>query len=95
MAGVESHSEFEGGGVMPNSVFPKGTKALTSNDRDRLDKITGQTEDSRAPVDPWHWQGGTYDPNYDREMKREAEERRRKEQQLRRESQQRYRETQY
>jgi hypothetical protein len=54
-----NRSEFEGGGVMPNTVFPKGTEALTASDRLRLQSLTGQEEDSRAPVDPYFWQGGT------------------------------------
>ena len=56
--GVEDHTDYEGGGVMPNTVHPKGSEALTPSDKLRLDAITGQNEDSRAPVDPYHWNGG-------------------------------------
>lgn len=52
-------SEYDGGGVMPNTVFPKGSDALTASDKLRLQSITGQEKDSRAPVDPYFWQGGT------------------------------------
>ena len=58
MAGVESHSEYEGGGVMPNTVFPKGSDALTPSDKLRLQSLTGQEEDSQAPLNPYHWNGG-------------------------------------
>jgi hypothetical protein len=55
---ADPRSEFEGGGVMPNTVFPKGTDALTASDKLRLQSITGQEVDSRAPRDPYFWQGG-------------------------------------
>jgi len=51
-------SEYGGGGVMPNTVYPKGSDALTPADKLRLDSITGQDQDARAPVDPYHWMGG-------------------------------------
>lgn len=51
-------SEFDGRGVMPNTVYPKGSDALTPADKLRLQSITGQELDSRAPVDPHFWQGG-------------------------------------
>jgi len=51
-------SEYEGRGTMPNTVFPKGNDALTPADKLRLQSLTGQEEDSRAPVDPYHWFGG-------------------------------------
>lgn len=57
---MNERSEYEGGGVMPNTVFPKRSDALTPSDKLRLQSITGQEEDSRAPVDPWFWQGGDY-----------------------------------
>lgn len=60
---VSEFSEFDGGGVMPNTVYPKGPEALTANDKLRLQSLTGQEEDSRAPIDPWHWQGGQYSPS--------------------------------
>ena len=56
--GEESRSEYEGGGVMPNTVFPKGTNALNNSDRLRLMSLTGQEEDSHAPRDPFFWYGG-------------------------------------
>lgn len=57
MVDNRDRSEFEGGGVMPNTVFPKGSDALTASDKLRLQSITGQEEDSKAPPDPWHWYG--------------------------------------
>lgn len=51
-------SEYEGGGLMPNTVFPKGTEALTPADKLRLQSLTGQETDSRAKVDPYFWYGG-------------------------------------
>lgn len=51
-------SEYEGRGTMPNTVFPKGSDALTPADKLRLQSLTGQEEDSRAPVNPYHWFGG-------------------------------------
>lgn len=56
--GNPSYSEYEGGGVMPNTVFPKGEDALTAADRLRLQSITGQETDSRARPNPYHWRGG-------------------------------------
>ena len=59
MMGVdEDFSEFEGGGVMPNTVFPYDGK-ITAADQLRLMSLTGQQEDTRAPVDPDFWYGGT------------------------------------
>ena len=51
------HSEYDGGGVMPNTVYPKGSDALTPSDKLRLQSITGQETDPQAPVDPYHWYG--------------------------------------
>lgn len=53
----DPRSEYGGMGVMPNTVFPKGSDALTASDKLRLQSLTGQEEDSRAPVDPYHWYG--------------------------------------
>lgn len=50
-------SEYEGGGVMPNTVFPKGTDALTASDKLRLQSMTGQETDARTAVNPYHWYG--------------------------------------
>ena len=61
-----SRSEYGGGGVMPNTVFPKGTDALTPSDQLRLQSLTGQETDSRAQVDPYHWYGNL-PPNLARE----------------------------
>lgn len=55
-----SRSEYEGGGVMPNTVFPMGSEALTASDKLRLQSITGQEEDSRATPDPGFWVGNSY-----------------------------------
>lgn len=53
----ESRSEFEGGGVLDNTIFPKGADALTASDKLRLQSITGQEADPLAPPDPYHWYG--------------------------------------
>lgn len=55
--GVEGYTEFDGGGVMPNTVYPKGPEALTNSDKLRLQSLTGQDTDPRAPLDPYHWYG--------------------------------------
>lgn len=52
-------SEYEGGGVMPNTVFPKGEEALTAADKLRLQSLTGQETDSRAGVNLGHWYGNS------------------------------------
>ena len=84
-------SEYEGGGVMPNTVFPKGTKALTASDKLRLQSITGQETDSRATPDPGFWQGNEYfDVNARPEPTQEQKARR---QQNRRTEASRYNET--
>lgn len=73
MTGVEGFSEYEGGGVMPNTVFPKESDALTASDKLRLMSITGQEEDSRAPVDPYFWHGGVaQDPREKQRAQKEA-----------------------
>lgn len=58
--GVDDRTEYEGGGVMPNTVFPKGNDALTPADKLRLGYLTGQEEDSRASLDPGVWYGNQY-----------------------------------
>lgn len=93
MAGVENHSEFDGGGVMPNTVYPKGNDALTPSDKLRLLSMTGQTEDSRAPVDGYYWTGATApDPALAKAVEREQRQRA---QALRRSEIDRYKESQY
>lgn len=57
MAGVEDRSEFDGGGLMPNTIFPKGAEALSNSDKLRLQSITGQEEDPRAAPNEFHWNG--------------------------------------
>lgn len=75
MAGVEDRSEYEGGGVMPNTVHPKGSDALTPSDKLRLQSLTGQEDDSRAPLDPYHWHGNVRpDPNEERRLAREQKQ---------------------
>ena len=77
--GVEDRTEFEGGGVMPNTVYPKGADSLTNGDRLRLQSITGQDTDSRAPVDDYHWYGNVRpDPMADQLI--QAEQKRKREQ---------------
>lgn len=67
----KNRSEYDGGGVMPNTVYPKGEDALTASDKLRLQSITGQEEDSHAPVDPYFWVGNTRpDPAVDRAIER-------------------------
>jgi hypothetical protein len=55
-----SPSEYEGGGVLPNTIYPKGADALTPSDKLRLMSITGQTEDPLATPDPGYWNGNEY-----------------------------------
>lgn len=57
MAGVEDRSEFEGGGLMPNTIFPKGADALSNSDKLRLQSITGQEDDPNAAPNEFHWNG--------------------------------------
>lgn len=91
--GVEDRSEFEGGGLMPNTVFPKGTEALTPSDKLRLQSITGQETDSRAQVDPYFWYGNVRpDPEEERIARTVRQQ---KERAFRREESRRYRETPY
>lgn len=58
--GIDHINEYGGGGVMPNTVHPKGTDALTNGDKLRLQSLTGQESDSRASRDPGFWQGNPY-----------------------------------
>lgn len=55
----DPRSEFEGRGVQENTIFPKGPEALNAHDKLRLQSITGQESDPKAPPDPYHWYGGT------------------------------------
>jgi hypothetical protein len=74
MSGVDDHSEFEGGGVMPNTVFPKSPEYLSNSEKLRLDAITGQHEDGRAPVNPFHWTGNSIpDPAIEAQAMRERQ----------------------
>jgi hypothetical protein len=60
-----SPSEYDGGGVLPNTIHPKGAEALTASDKLRLLSITGQMEDPLATPDPGYWNGNEYfDLNY-------------------------------
>jgi hypothetical protein len=90
---TDERSEYEGGGVMPNTVFPKGTDALTAGDQLRLISITGQEADSKAPVDPWFWQGGDYSSRALDGVETSRRARERSAQQRRREESRRYRES--
>lgn len=91
--GVEDHSEFEGGGVMPNTVFPMGTEALTPSDKLRLQSLTGQDTDSRAPVNPYHWRGSSRSKNTDLEEIQRSNRTRRSD--IARVARDRYRESPY
>lgn len=58
-------TEYDGRGVQPNGIYPKGREALTPSDKLRLLSLTGQTEDPNASPDPGYWNGNDYfDPNY-------------------------------
>jgi len=85
------HSEYEGGGVMPNTVFPKGSDALTPADKLRLQSITGQETDSQAPVDQYHWYGNLVPDTTQEEADRAA--RLERERQLAQREVDRYKET--
>ena len=87
-------SEYEGSGVMPNGVFPKGNDALTASDKLRLGYVTGQEVDSRAKVDPGAFYGNEYfDPSDLTELQRITRSEARRTQRLARENEARYRET--
>lgn len=91
--GVEDRSEYDGGGVMPNTVYPKGTEALSNSDKLRLQSLTGQETDSNAPVDPYHWTGGKKpDPQEARRLKVARQQ---KERAIRQQERNRYRESPY
>ncbi|AVR56906.1 hypothetical protein PBI_TRISCUIT_33 [Microbacterium phage Triscuit] len=88
---MSDRTEFQGGGVMPNGVFPKGSDALTPSDKLMLQSRTGQEVDSRAPLDPGFWYGNSnFDPNMKAPVDRD---RIRRERQARREEGRRYRES--
>lgn len=90
MAGVEGHSEYEGGGVMPNTVFPHDGEP-TPSEKLRLMSLTGQTDDTRAQLDPYFWQGEERpDPTVVRQA---AIERRAKERAIARAERERYRQS--
>lgn len=56
-ADYDDHSEFNGGGVQPNTLFPKTIENMSIAERLRLQSITGQDEDPKALPDPAFWQG--------------------------------------
>lgn len=56
-ADYEDHSEFNGGGVQPNSLFPKTLENMSIAERLRLQSITGQDTDPKALPDPAFWRG--------------------------------------
>lgn len=51
----DDFSEFEGGGVMPNGVFPRAIP--NASDQLRLMSTTGQTEDTSARRNHWFFLG--------------------------------------
>lgn len=53
----DPRSEFEGRGVLRNTIFPKDPEALNAHDKLRLQSITGQEDDPLAEPDPYHWYG--------------------------------------
>jgi hypothetical protein len=88
---ADGFSEYEGYGVMPNTVFPKGPNDLTNGDKLRLASITGQEIDSRAPIDPAFWNGASMpDPEVERRERQAATKRERL---IRKQVKDRYRET--
>lgn len=70
----ENRSEFEGGGVQDNTIFPKGADALTPSDKLRLQSITGQESDPLAPPDQYHWYGNQAPEIPDTSARRAREE---------------------
>lgn len=54
----DPRSEFEGGGVQRNTLFPVEIEDMPAGDKLRLRNITGQDADPRAQPDPYFWQGG-------------------------------------
>lgn len=90
---LNDRSEFEGGGVMPNTVFPKGSEALTPSDKLRLQSLTGQETDSRAPLDPWFWQGGDYNSSALNGVEQDRKAREANNRRLRQQESTRYRES--
>lgn len=53
----DPRSEYGGKGVLKNTLFPKGSDALTASDKLRLDSLTGQTIDPLAEPNLYHWLG--------------------------------------
>lgn len=91
--GVYGHSEFSGGGPMPNGVFPKGREALTNGDRLRLGYSTGVEDDAKSFVKPHQFYGHPEITRQEFEqVMRQFEER---ERQLQRDEEQRYRRNRY
>lgn len=87
----DGFSEYDGRGVMPNTVHPKDTEALTASDQLRLQSITGQETDSRAPVDPYFWHGNEAPDQT--QVRADRAERQAEERRLFREQLDKYRET--
>lgn len=54
---VSEHTEYNGGGVMRNSVFPKESEALTNGDRLRLGYTTGREDNSQSIPRPHQFYG--------------------------------------
>lgn len=92
---LPDRSEYEGGGVMPNTVFPTSPDTLTASDKLRLQSLTGQEDDSNAPIDPWFWQGGQYSPDALQGVEQAKRDRLARNANLRREENRRYRESPY
>lgn len=91
MSDMSDRTEYQGGGVMPNTIFPKGNDALTPSDKLRLGYITGVEDDSRSSVNPGQFYGNSYfDPN---ERRRPDPARVARERRVRREEGQRYKES--
>lgn len=91
MSDMSDRTEYQGGGVMPNTIFPKGNDALTPSDKLRLGYITGQDTDSRAQPDPGVFYGNQYfDLN---ERRRPDPARVARERRVRREESRRYKQT--
>lgn len=61
---TQDYSEFDGAGVLPSTIHPKGGDALTAGEKLRLGYLTGQDQTPNAPLDPGVWNGNEkFNPN--------------------------------
>jgi hypothetical protein len=90
---VEDHTEYNGGGVMRNSVFPKEPEALTNGERLRLGYTTGREDNAHSIPRPHQFYGN-------QEITRQTVQQallsiQRREDQIRQQESRRYRELPY